>query len=137
MKQTYKKRTGYDHPSQNPSIHEKQNNYKNKKHIMPSGEIRNIQGYEHFSLNILVEKYEETDILTHKGVPIINYVFEEKERKYYPDIYIKSENLNIEVKSTWTYKKYLDKNLAKQQACLDQGYNFMFMIFDNKGNLIN
>ena len=36
---------------------------------------------------------------------------------------------SIEVKSTWTYNKQKEKNLLKQQACLDIGFKFKFMIF--------
>ena len=58
---------------------------------------------------------------------------------YYPDFYIPSENLIVEVKSTWTFAhpdKY-DKNIAKRDACLAAGYNFEFYIFDRKGKLVD
>jgi len=41
------------------------------------------------------------------------------------------------VKSTWTYSKELNKNLLKQQACIEADYDFKFMILDNKGNVID
>lgn len=58
----------------------------------------------------------------------IKYEFEGKTKIYYPDFYLKNKNLIIEVKSKYIYEKDLDKNLAKQLACLNQGYNFIFII---------
>jgi hypothetical protein len=65
------------------------------------------------------------------------WYFQDKKRKYYPDIYIEKENLIIEVKSLWTMNKYFEKNMMKQKACWDAGYNFIFMIFDKEGNIIH
>jgi hypothetical protein len=50
---------------------------------------------------------------------------------YYPDLYIPNENLIIEVKSEWTYNRDLEKNLAKKEAVLNQGFNFNFYIWDD------
>ena len=50
---------------------------------------------------------------------------------YYPDFYLKELNLIIEIKSNYTYKSDLEKNLLKQKACLEQGYNFIFIIDKN------
>jgi len=39
---------------------------------MPSGDIRKVQGYEPFALDILVKKYKEDDIKTdRKDIPRI------------------------------------------------------------------
>jgi len=63
-------------------------------------------------------------------MPKIWYVAEDGiRRKYYPDIYIQEENMIVEVKSTWTYTKELERNKLKEKACLDAGYDFKFMIF--------
>jgi hypothetical protein len=37
-------------------------------------------------------------------------------------------NLIIEIKSDYTFNKELKKNLSKQKACLDQGYDFIFIV---------
>ena len=63
-------------------------------------------------------------------------VYHHKERLYYPDIFIKSENLLIEVKSKYTFDLHKEKNLTKQQEYIKQGYNFEFKIYNNKGKLI-
>ena len=106
---------------------------KYKKYTLPSGNIVKLQGYEPYALDLLLQNYSEDDIIIkikdiHNHIGIIKYFFEDKERRYYPDFYIKSTNTIIEVKSQWTFDKWKDKNLAKQKACLEQGFNFQFMI---------
>lgn len=70
----------------------------------------------------------------------IKYFFEGKFRVYFSDFYLEKNNLIVEVKSSYTYKKDLNKNLAKQKACLDQGYCFIFVInkkYDEFLNFLN
>lgn len=62
-------------------------------------------------------------------MPKISYKLNQKEFKYYPDIYIKSENKIIEVKSSWTYEKNLVKNILKALATMKLGYSFEFWIY--------
>lgn len=62
---------------------------------------------------------------------------DEKDRTYLPDIYIKSENKIIEVKSKWTYELELDKNNLKKETCLSIGLKFEFWVFDKKGQILN
>jgi len=106
---------------------------KYKNYSLPSGRVVRIQGYEPQALDILLESFPESDIII--GVANINneigkiaYTQNEKEHRYYPDFYIKSTNTIIEVKSQWTFDKWKEKNLAKQQACIEQGFNFEFMV---------
>ncbi|HRW21443.1 MAG TPA: hypothetical protein P5509_05675 [Bacteroidales bacterium] len=104
-----------------------------KDYVLPSGEIVKVQGYESKALEILLTVFKEHDILInlkdiHNRIGIIRYNFELKDRRYYPDFYIKSTNTIIEVKSQWTFDKWKEKNLAKQKACLEQGFNFKFII---------
>ena len=98
-----------------------------------------IQGYEHIALNILIKKYQEDDIVTNKSlIPDFWYYDNNNiKRRYFPDIYILSKKLIIEVKSVWTNK--MDKNeiLLKEKSVTDLGYIFEKMVFDKKGNLIN
>lgn len=52
-------------------------------------------------------------------------------RKYTnPDIWIKYENRIIEVKSYYTYKKDLIKNIMKALATRKLNYNFEFWVYD-------
>jgi len=63
--------------------------------------------------------------------PTVRYMFNEIEHFYYSDFYYEKLNLIIEIKSTKWYEEHLYKNLEKQRACRDQGYNFIFIIDKN------
>jgi hypothetical protein len=103
---------------------------------MPSGEIRLVQGYEPFALDILIKTYTETEILTDREfVPNIPYIFNSKKCIYFPDIFISKDNKIIEVKSTWTYKCKGDKIKEKAEAVKSLGYEYEIWIFDDKRNL--
>lgn len=101
--------------------------------MLPSGRIVKIQGYEPQVLDELLKTYVENDIVIgvkemNKTIGQIKYEFEGRLKTYYPNFYIKSENKIIEVKSQWTFDKWKEKNLAKEQACLQQGFKFEFVI---------
>lgn len=130
---------GVPHHSQNPEISENMFNasYCIKQYKFPSGKIINYQGYENFAFDelISVEKILEDDIITNrKDVPEIWYSDKTgKLRRHFVDIYIKSQNRCIEVKSTWTNQ---EKNyvLEKQESAINLGYKYEIWIFDSKGN---
>jgi len=50
---------------------------------------------------------------------------------YFPDFFLPELKLIVEIKSNWTYDSNLAKNLQKQKSCLEQGYNFIFIINKN------
>lgn len=130
---------GVKHPMQNSLIYEKhkQKSYQYKNYKLPSGKIIKIQGYESFALDLLLKKYNEKDIIIDVSkMPKITYTVDNKEHRYYPDIYIKSVSKFIEVKSKYTYNVTKKINLIKKEAVLNNGYLFEFYIFDKKGNLI-
>ena len=104
---------------------------------MPSGEIRKVQGYEHFALNELVKIYSEDQIKSdRKDIPRIEYYKEDnkdKKRYYFPDIYIPHENKIIEIKSTWTYKCQRGNIKEKAEFTKKNGYIYEIWVYDNKG----
>lgn len=59
-----------------------------------------------------------------------------KKHRHYVDIFIPTENLCIEVKSTWTFKKQYDIIFLKQKASKDLGYNYEIWIYDEFGNCV-
>jgi hypothetical protein len=125
------------HPSQTPEVMEKivKTSKSYKKFTMPSGAIRNIQGYEPFALNILLKEYNEEQIKSErKDMPIIKYTFNDISKRYFPDIYIPDKNLIIEVKSQYIYNKQLELNKVKEKFTKDAGYDYEVWIFDRKGN---
>jgi len=143
IKQTNLKKYGVEHVSQFQEIYEKQNknSYYLKEYILPSGIKIKIQGYEHFALDELFKKenMNESDVITGcKNVPIIWYNDEiGKKHRHYVDIYIKSQNKCIEVKSSWTLIKQKNIIFLKQTAAKELGYIYEIWVYDSKGNKIS
>ncbi len=101
-------------------------NYNLKEYTWKTGEKILLQGNEHIVLEELeISGYCYNDILTErKDMPKITYFQDGIEHRYYPDFYIPSENLIIEVKSEWTFNVQLEKNLKKIEAVKALGFNF-------------
>jgi hypothetical protein len=133
---------GVENPHQVPEIAEKasKNSYRKKTYILPSGNELTCQGYEPLALNKLIKEdnISEHDIVTGcKNVPQIWYDDENgKKHRHYVDIYIRSQNRCIEVKSTWTAEKKKDKIYLKQNAAKELGYNYEIWIYNSKKELI-
>ena len=140
IKQTCLDKYGYEYPQQNPEFSQKvsNNSYKLKLYTLPSGKIMYIQGYEHFALDELLKTINETNILNNKiDVPDIWYNdVNNKKHRHYVDIFIPSENLCIEVKSTWTIEKKKDNVFLKQQAAKELGYKYEIWVYNAKGEKV-
>ena len=106
-----------------------------KSYQMPSGKIVMVQGNEDKALTKLLMEYDETNIIVGdeaitNAIGIIYYKgLDGKQHRYYPDIFIRSENMIIEVKSPYTYKLQEKTNELKKAACLSSGHRFKFMMF--------
>jgi Zn-dependent M32 family carboxypeptidase len=101
-----------------------------KEYTLPSGKIIRVQGYEDKALNTLLQSYDEEEIVTQrKLIPAIwYYTLDGVRHRYYPDIFIPKDNLIIEVKSKFTMSMQKEKNMLKEQATKNAGYDFKFMI---------
>ena len=133
-------RYGVRNAMQNGEILEKQqrSSYKYKKYLLPDGKTIYLQGYEPYIYNLLLEDYHQDEIISGVNkVPIIKYIFENKVRVYFCDIFIPKENKIIEVKSKYTYEKEVERNILKKEACISEGYKFEFYIYDKKSKLLN
>ena len=111
--------------------------FRNKLYVLPSGKVANIQGYENFVLDEIFKTYKESDVIVGNSeifdaIGVIFYEFEGSNHRYFPDIYIKSENKIIEVKSSYTYDVQREQNDCKKNACLGRGLNFCFWVWDTK-----
>ncbi len=140
IKATNIKKYGVERPTQNEEVFAKaqKNAKKFKDFTMPSGTIRQVQGYEPFALRDLLQTdIKEEEILTERQeVPRIKYSTGEKDRYYFPDIFIPHQNRLIEVKSTWTYKCKTDFVKQKGEAATAAGYNYELWIYDGKGKRV-
>jgi len=112
------------------------NSFKLKNYTFKNDISVKVQGYEPFALEILEDMdFTSKDIITGAtNVPNFEYKNNVDDRKstYFPDIYIKKINKLIEVKSDWTFKQDIEKNLLKRKICLEKDYKFEFWIFKKK-----
>ena len=141
IKATNLEKYGCEHPFQNAEISEKasKNAYKSYDYTFPSGRIEKIQGYEKYMLNDLLKEgiLEEHIIVNRTEVPEVWYKDTSgKERRYFVDCFIKSQNRCIEAKSTWTAEKKQDYIYLKQQALKDTGYKCEIWVYNGKGVMV-
>ena len=135
---TYKNKTGYEYPLQNPECQQKTfiNGLKKKIYMFPSGRKELVQGYEPFILDHLIknEKICENDIVVGiTNVPQIKFIDNMKKfRTHFPDIYIKSKNLLIEVKNLYHLKKFKEFFLYRKSCAIQQGFNYKLLCYDKK-----
>lgn len=131
---------GVENAAQRIDVQEtnQQNAYKYKPFTMPSGTVRNVQGFEPFAIrDLLAAKYTEKQIVTdRKQIPRIRYILNEKEHYYFPDIYIPHENRIIEVKSEWTVQCNTECNESKKNACRAKGHVYEVWVYNRKGERI-
>jgi len=117
MKRTCLEKYGVKSPIQNIDVFNKQ-----QKSSFRIKNFKNLHYQGTYELDFLNKYYSQ---ITIENGMTIRYNLN---KVYYPDFYIPNLNLIIEIKSDYTYNKDLDKNLLKQKACLEQGYNFIFII---------
>ena len=140
VKKTILEKYGVEYISHNPEIAEKQkmNSYRKKIYKLPSGKELDVQGYEPYALNEIIQSIQEDDIIMGTlNVPVITYNDENnKIHKHFPDIFIPSLNKLIEIKSTWTAKTNLHNIFLKQTAAKEAGYLYEIWIYNNKGQKV-
>ena len=124
---------GHHNQNKEVQIKAEKNSYKFKEFTLPSGKIIKYQGYENLAILELLKVYNEKDIHIGRGeVPIIKYKSEEKERVYFPDIYVKSINTIIEVKSEWTVKLQSARIDDRAKSVKEAGFNYEVWIYSEK-----
>jgi hypothetical protein len=128
IKKTCLERFGFENASQCPEIFSKQQKKRFEIHIFRETELYYQGTYEKDFLDKYYDLFEITKI------DFINYTFD-SDRVYYPDFYLPKYNLIIEIKSSYTYDRFLEKNNSKQKACLELGYNHIFIIDKNYDEL--
>jgi hypothetical protein len=116
----------------------RKNAYKRKEYTTPSGKIWSLQGFEILVAPKLIKEYGEDDIISEiNHVPCINWSDSSgNKHKYYCDFYIKSQNTIIEIKSTWTEYKNLEKIEKTHTESNKLGYNYRLIVSDKNGNYL-
>jgi hypothetical protein len=112
------------------------------KYISIGGKKFSYQGFEHFLLKRLVDKFGSKNVTANKkNMPEIWYRFKGSTCRYFPDMRV-GNNL-YEVKSEWTFGESADVGLGmflrlreKANACIEAGYNFRCIVFDRKGKVL-
>lgn len=121
---------GVDNPSKHPAIIDKimrENaavRYSYKQYICPSGKMLEVQGYEPYALDLLLQSVPESDIIVMPEAIDYWHPVYDRSARYYPDIYIAKndkypDGLFIEVKSTWTITLDYPTISAKAHAAAD------------------
>jgi hypothetical protein len=140
-----------EYPMQNKNIRDKIINSKIKngtlvsprtnseiKIINYSDKLFETQGYSDKSLNDIIRiGYTVLDIQTEQKCSSIKYLAPDNIiRNYTPDIYIDSEKLYIETKSSYWLGQNPDFILCKLLGCLEQGYNIVLDVKEPNGSSI-
>lgn len=149
IKETNIERYGFPYASQSEVIKKRMMNTNLERYGVPYA-IQN-QKFLNKSLKLKIKQYNdnlyyqgtyELDFLKKcdelgiidlvKRGPTIKY----DECVYFPDFFIEKYNLIIEVKSTYTYNLRKIKNERKKLACINRGYNYLFIIDKNYNDFI-
>ena len=140
MRDTNVEKYGVEHAMQNPDILNQAQKaaFKRKIYKTPTGQLWDLQGYEHLVAPKLIEEYGEESITPElKEVPRIPWFDENGQMHYYfCDFYVEPHKLVVEVKSTWTQKVDDEKIQRTRKAANDLGYAFRLIVVDGKGELI-
>lgn len=128
-RKTNRLRYGVDWPMQNADILTKSHEaaFRYKPHTLPSGRVVRLRGYEPQALDWLLRSFSENELEV-VGVPSIPYLYQGGEHRYFPDIWIPSRHLLVEVKSLYTLRVGFQVLQAKAEAVLAAGYAFSVIL---------
>lgn len=133
---------GYNWAIQSPGVRDKIDfkRFDFKEYTFPSGKIELIQGFENIALDFLLNMgYDEEDLVVNRRENRqreIPYYYKKEFRNHEIDIYIKSTNTIIEVKSDFTFDMGKQKVLAKQIGAKYLGYNYEIWVYNVKGEIL-
>jgi hypothetical protein len=120
---------GVENASQCPEIFSKQQKGRFEIHKHNLVDLHYQGSYE----RDFIDKYFE--VVEIKKADFIKYNYNGRKKTYFPDFYLPKHNLIVEIKSSYTFNMYQDKNIAKQKESLLQGYNHIFIIDKNYDEL--
>jgi len=125
FKKTMLEKYGVDNPMKNRDTMLKSQITGLKRKIFRSTELLYQGTYE---LDFLNNYYDKLKIENGKSLPII---CNNKKSMYHSDFFIPNMKLIVEIKSSYWYKKYYDKNIIKQKECEKLGYKYIIIIDKN------
>ena len=125
FRNTMIERYGFDNAMAVNDFYEKNKKSGLKKYYFKNTDLHYQGKYE---LDFLEKYYDKIKIQNGKS---IKYLYENKNKWYYSDFWYEEKNLIIEIKSSYWYNKYKDKNIAKCNECLKQGYNYIVILDKN------
>lgn len=132
FKKTNIEKYGVEFPAQNTKIFEK-----TQKSQLKLKSYKNINYQGTYELDFLIFCDKNNLLNRVSKSETIKYLFNESEKKYHPDFYIKDINLIIEIKSDYYYNLFLEKNLSKEKSSLEQGFDFIFIIDKDYTEFLN
>lgn len=97
-----------------------------------------LQGSEPQALDFMVEelRFKPRFIVNGRGVPTISYRLGRRDRKYYPDFFVKNRKLLVEVKSPYTAYHTSERwkmLKAKATASIEAGFGFaLILVLENR-----
>jgi hypothetical protein len=124
-KETCREKYKVENPAQNKKTFDK-----TQKSALRVKKFRdtNIWYQGSYELDFL-EKYYILFMDLQRG-PTIKYIFEGKNKVYYPDFYIPSLNLIIECKNSYLMKRDLNMINSKREECIKKKYDYI--LIENK-----
>lgn len=137
FKKTMIERYGKEHIMQNSEHFSRSKRYTKKEYTFSNGRVVKVQGYEHFALADLEKMFEIDDIqvCSDKNLSIEYIDGEGNARVYHPDLYVKSINTYIEVKSPYTLLSDYETNLCKWKTTAEICPIFVW-VYDGKGKRV-
>ncbi|SIP86102.1 Putative Vsr/MutH/archaeal HJR family nuclease [Pacmanvirus A23] len=146
MVETNIKKYGVSHPMQDPLMRDKMTKaaYKMKEIIGPNGKVFQYQGYEGVIIKKLIadgikenDLFTETELNENNQMPEFWYEFDNKKHRYYPDLFIKSQNRFVEIKSEYTMNINPEKVLAKADCVFYADYKMDIYVLNEKKEIVN
>jgi hypothetical protein len=144
FKNTMIKKYGCVYALQNPDLYHKciKSLFSNKQYIFPNTKREiTVMGYEHKTINTIIadvhpflnRTVEEDEVLVGSNVPSFTYIDDDrKDRRYYPDIFIKDTKFIYEVKSLYTFNLQPRLNFLKFKKVASEGYILLVYIYSSK-----
>jgi len=123
---THRGHFGVDYGVQSREIYIQRMKKQNKVHEYNDTGLLYQGTYEKDFLDNYYDKYEINNFKDK-----ISFLYENNSRTYLPDFYISNLNLIVEIKSSYWFNKFRQKNIIKEKKCKELGYNFIFIINKN------